>query len=41
MNRNVLRINELKIEEQQIVNEFMSKLFHIGICYLTKKEEEI
>jgi len=41
MNRNVLRINELSLDEQQMIGEYISKLFQIGICYMTKKESEI
>jgi len=41
MGRNDFKFNELNKEERQIVEEYISKLFQIGICYLTKKESEI
>ena len=32
---------DLDENESKIVNEFITKLFEIGICYLTKKEDLI
>jgi len=39
MYRNVLDFSKLSDEEQKIINDYMTRLFQIGIDFLTTKND--